>query len=77
MLRLQGDHIFQGFLPAFQGLARQAVDQIQGKIFIACPADPLHRIDHLLKIVGTAQLFEDLIIVALHAQADPVEALAF
>ena len=38
--------------------------------------DPLHGVLGLLVVVGSAQLLEDVVVVALHPHAHPVEALA-
>ena len=75
VFRQQLQHIVQGLLPVCQGLARQAVHQIHADIAVARLADPLVCSDRLGIGMGTAQFFEDLIIVALDSQAHPVEAL--
>ena len=66
----------QGLLPACQSLTGQTVHQIQGQVPEARLADPLDGGDHLGVIVGTAQFFQQLVVIRLHPQAHPVEALA-
>ena len=75
MLRLQLQHVVQGRLPLVEGLAGQAVDEIQGDVVEARLAGLLHGGDGLLVVVGPAQLLEHLVVVVLHAQAHAVEAL--
>ena len=75
VLRVQLQHIVQGVLPGLQGLPRQAVDQIHGDIPEACLADALEGADRLGVGVGPTNFLEDFVVVALDAQADPVEAL--
>ena len=75
MLGVEPEHVLQGVFPVLQGLAGQAVHQIQGDVPEARLADALHGGDGLGIVVGAAQLLEKSIVVGLDAHAHPVEAL--
>ena len=74
MVRVQRQHVFQGGFPGGQGLPGQAVHQIQRKIPEAGLADPLDRGHDLGIVVGTAQLFQQFVVIGLDTKAHPVEA---
>ena len=76
VLRFQFQHVQKRLLPGFQILLRQTVDQIQREIFEAGLADHFHRVHSHCIVVGAADGFQNSIVAALHAQADPVKAFA-
>ena len=76
MLRLQLQHIFQSCRPAFPGLIGKSVHQIQRKVPKTRSADLLNSRYRLLIAVGTADLVQNFVVIALNAQADPVKTLA-
>ena len=75
MLRVHPQHIAEGLLPLGYGLAGQTVHQIQGHIAEARLADFLESRHRLGIGMGSSQLFQHIIVVILHTQAHPVEAL--
>ena len=75
MLRVQAQDVVQGFLPVLQVLPGQAVHQVDGHVAKTRLADALVGGGGLCVGVGTAELFQNFIVVGLNAQTDPVEAL--
>ena len=75
MLRFQLQHMVKGRLPLLEGLTGQTVDEVQGDVVEARLAGVFHALHGLLIVVGTAELFQQLVIVVLHAEAHAVEAL--
>ena len=73
MLRVQGHGGGQVLHPPLLGLARQAVDQVQGQIFDLGLSGGLHRLPHLLRCVDPADGLQFLIAGGLHPQGDAVE----
>ena len=73
MLRLQGKHIFHRFLPTLQILPRQTVHQIHRQILESRLADVLDGADRLTIGMGTANIPQNGIIIALNAQTHPVK----
>ena len=62
--------------PVALGLAGQAVDEVAAQVVEARLARGDHGVLHLLPVVAAAYELEDVVVRALHAEGDAVEALA-
>ena len=75
VFRVQAQDVVQRFLPVLQVLPGQAVHQVDGHVAKTRLADALVGGGGLCVGVGTAEFFQNFIVVGLNAQTDPVEAL--
>ena len=74
VLGLKGDGLGHGGLPALQGLAGEAVNEVQGDVFELGLSGGAHRLDRLLRRVGAAHGLQFPVLGGLHPDRQPVKA---
>ena len=75
MGRSQGGQTAQGVPPLVQGLAGEAVDEVQVDVVKSCLADSPEGRNGLVGVVATAQQVKQVVIQGLHPDTDTVYAL--